>query len=74
MTAGGGQRIRWGSWRIEDDGSVRVVLTLEVEGELEREERRFPSLEAAAEALGESFGEVVRRAVSEGHRQGRWRP
>lgn len=71
---GGAREIRWAAWRIEADGSVRVVLTLGAGNGLEREERRFPTLEAASQELGESFGEVVGRAVAGGHRRGRWRP
>lgn len=69
-----GRELCWAAWRVEEDGSVRAVLTLAEAGELAREEVRYETLAAAEEELGASFREVIERAVSEGHRQGRWRP
>lgn len=64
----------WAAWRVEEDGTVRVMLVVETEEGPEREEARFGSLEEAAARLGASFRAVVERAVGEGHRRGRWRP
>ena len=68
------ERISWGAWRVADDGSVETVLTLVADDGPERVRRNFPTLEAAAEALGGSFREVVESVLAEGRRQGRWRP
>lgn len=67
-------RIAWAAWRVSDDGAIETVLTVEADGGHERVRRDFPTLEAAAEALGDSFGEVVEKVLAEGLRQGRWRP
>lgn len=71
---GGRRAIRWAAWHVEADGSVRAMLVVDGEAGPEREEVRFSSLEEAVERLGDSFGDVVERAVSAGHRRGRWRP
>lgn len=70
----GATELRWAAWRVEEDGAVRAMLTFDAGGELEREEVSFASLAEAEERLGDGFRDVVERAVSEGHRQGRWRP
>lgn len=69
-------RISWAAWRVTDDGAVRVVATLAdpEEDAPARERREYPTLEAAAEELGEGFREVVERVLAQGLRQGRWRP
>lgn len=70
-------RISWAAWRVTDDGRVRVVATLapeDGEDEARRSRREYPTLEAAADELGDSFREVVERVLAEGRRQGRWRP
>ena len=69
-----GRELRWAAWRVEEDGSVRTMLVFAEGGEIAREEVRYETLAEAGEQLGASFREVVQRAVSEGHRQGRWRP
>ena len=69
-----GRELRWAAWRVEEDGSVRAMLVFAEDGELARQEVRYDTLAEAGEQLGASFREVVQRAVSEGHRQGRWRP
>lgn len=66
--------VRWAAWRVEEDGSVRVMLVLDGPAGPEREEERFATLAEAVERLGASFGDVVERAVAAGHRRGRWRP
>lgn len=70
----GERSVRWAAWRVEEDGSVRVMLVVDGREGPEREEERFATLERAVERLGESFGDVVERAVAAGHRRGRWRP
>lgn len=70
-------RISWAAWRVAEDGRVEVAATLspeDEEGEPERVRRDYPTLDAAAGELGESFREVVERVLGEGLRQGRWRP
>lgn len=69
-----GRPIRWGAWRVEEDGAVRVMLVREGASGPEREKVRFAGLEEAADRLGGSFRDVVQRAIAEGHRSGRWRP
>lgn len=73
---GGDRRERtvWAAWRVARDGSLEVSATVEADGGHERERWEYPSLEAATGDLGESFREVVEKALGEGHRQGRWRP
>ncbi len=71
------ERISWAAWRVADDGRVQVAATLvpaDGEGEPERARREYPTLEAAADELGDGFREVVERVLGEGLRQGRWRP
>lgn len=69
-------RIVWAAWRVAEDGSIQVSATLDrEEGEgYHRERWDFPSLAAAADALGPGFRDVVERVLEEGRRQGRWRP
>lgn len=77
MTGGGGgrrERTVWAAWRVARDGSLEVSATVEAAEGRERERWEYPSLEAAADELGESFREVVEKALGEGHRRGRWRP
>lgn len=68
------QRTVWAAWRVARDGSLEVSATVETGDGHERERWDYPTLEAAAADLGESFREVVGNALAEGHRQGRWRP
>lgn len=68
------ERISWAAWRVADDGGIETAVTLVGDDGPERVRRDFPTLEAAAEALGESFREVVESVLAEGRRQGRWRP
>ena len=68
------ERIVWGAWRVAEDGGIETVLTLEGGDGFERRRRDFPTLDAAAEALGPGFREVVETVLAEGRRQGRWRP
>lgn len=68
------QRTVWAAWRVARDGSLEVSATVEAGDGHERERWEYPTLEAAAGDLGESFREVVEKALAEGHRQGRWRP
>lgn len=68
-------RVVWGAWRVADDGAIETVLTLSAEGGgYERIRRDFPTLEAAADALGPGFRSVVASVLAEDRRQGRWRP
>lgn len=69
-----GQRTVWAAWRVARDGSLEVSATVEAGDGHERERWEYPTLEAAAGDLGESFRDVVEMALAEGHRQGRWRP
>lgn len=66
--------VAWAAWRVADDGAIETVLTVEADGGHERVRREFPTLEAAAEALGGSFRDVVEKVLADGRRQGRWRP
>lgn len=64
----------WLKWRVDDDGSLRIVETLERDGEVVREQRDAGSLDAAADRYGEDFRELVETVVESGSRQGRYRP
>lgn len=68
------ERTVWAAWRVARDGSLEVSATVEADDGHEQERWAYPSLEAAAGDLGESFREVVEKALGGGHRHGRWRP
>lgn len=68
------ERTLWAAWRVAPDGSLEVAATLETGEGIDRQRWEYPSLAAAAEELGESFRDVVERALGEGHTRGRWRP
>lgn len=64
----------WLKWRVDDDGSLRIVEIRERDGEVVGERRDAESLDAAADRYGEEFRELVNRVVASGSRQGRYRP
>lgn len=70
----GEERIVWAAFEVRPRGEVRVILTLDRDGDIWREERRWGSLSEAQEALGPGFGEVIRKVVASGSVRGRWRP
>jgi hypothetical protein len=64
----------WAKWRVGDDGTIAVVATYaEGQGYVQRGQS-FDSLDQAAAELGESFRDVVVRALEVGSHRGRWRP
>ncbi len=68
--------IIWAKWRVTRDGSVEVVATYEADADegYTRREHTYASVDAAADALGPSFRDVVTRSIDAGARSGRWRP
>lgn len=64
----------WASWRVREDGSVHVSATYARQRRYVQEGMEFDSLEAAEDALGVGFSDVVARARAQGSSSGRWRP
>jgi hypothetical protein len=64
----------WAKWRLEEGGEIRVVATYREGDGFVQVGSSYPSVSDAEEALGPSFGEVVRAVIAAGARSGRWRP
>lgn len=68
-------RLVWLAWERRPDGSLHVLETHESDGgEYERRTREFESVDQAAGAYGERFGELVEEVLESGSTRGRYRP